>query len=130
MSRELDAAIGTANELTRQPAASVPVAAKVSVKGGAPSVKVDRSGHRVRLRNIDHALEGCISSDGGEQRFRLEPNQWAIVSDDIYTMLRDKFYKPQVNEVSDWNGDVNNPVKIMRKDETQEYILEFPEEVD
>jgi hypothetical protein len=129
--RELDAAVGAAHEMTRQPGLSnLPPVAKVPVKAGAPVVKVDKSGHRVRLRNIDHALEGCISTHGGEERFRLEPNQWTIVSDDIYTMLRDKFYKPQTFSATDWNGDVNNPQRMDRVDQHQEYIVEFPEEHD
>jgi hypothetical protein len=80
------------------------------------------------LRNIDHALEGCIAADSGEQRFSLQPNEWTIVSDDIYTMLKDKFYKPQPYTVTDWNGDVNKPERKTRVDEYQEYIIEFPEE--
>lgn len=133
MPRELDAAIGAAHEMTRHRV--VKTAAKPAVKVpekkvGAPTVKVDKSGHRVRLRNIDHALEGCVSSRGGEQRFRLEPNQWTVVSDDVYTMLKSKFYKPQVFESVDWNTSATDPQRTVRKEEYQEYIIEFPEEHD
>ena len=130
MSRELDAAIGAAHEMTRQKVvkAAPKPAVKVPVKAGAPAVKVDKSGHRVRLRNIDHALEGCISTREGEERYRLEPNQWTVVSDAVYTCLRDKFYKPQTFEVIDWNASATDPRRQVRTDEYQEYIVEFPEE--
>ena len=130
MSRKLDAAMGAAHEMTRQPSESnlPPKVAKVPEKVGAPTVKIDKSGHRVRLRQIDHALEGCISTRGGEERFRLEPNQWATVSDDVYTMLRDKFYQPQIMETVNWNASATNPQRSVTRDEYQEYIIEFPEE--
>lgn len=136
MSRELDAAVAAAHQMTKEPkviqAKSKPAvkkpAAKVPEKVGAPTVKVDKSGHRVRLRLLDHALEGCVSSDGGEQRFRLEPNKWTKVSDDVYTMLRDKFYKPHVQESPNWNASATNPERSVTRDEVQEYIIEFPDE--
>ena len=128
MSRDLDAAIGTAHELTREKTViQAPVAAKVPVKAGAPTVKVDKSGRRVRLRQIDHALEGCISSRSGEERFRLEPNVWTTVSEDVYTMLRDKFDQPQEFETINWNGSSTNPQREIRKESHQEYVIEFPE---
>jgi hypothetical protein len=79
---------------------------------------------------MDHALEGCVSTHGGEDRFSLQPNQWTIVSDDVYTMLKGKFYKPQTFQTVDWNGDVNNPMRQTRSEAYQEYIIEFPEEVE
>jgi hypothetical protein len=132
---DIDSAIHAAEEATRAPVIPVGVRKKAAVvqvpeKMGAPIVKVDRSRHRVRLRSIDHALEGCIAGDGPEQRFRLEPNVWTTVSDDVYSMLRDKFYKPQTMMVKDWNGDLNNPISQPRRMETQEYILEFPDELE
>jgi len=135
MSRELDAAVAVAHQITKAPKviqAKQPAvkAAKVPEKAGAPAVKVDKSGHRVRLRNIDHALEGCVSTRNGEERFRLEPNKWAIVSDAVYTMLRDKFYKPQEFETLDWNASKTDPQRQVRTESYQEYILEFPEETD
>ncbi len=105
--------------------------AKEQVKPGAPGVVVDRSGHRVRLRNISHALEGSISSKdlkGGEIHFRLEPNKWAEVPDEVYSMLKGKFYAPQESEVPDWNGDPNNPQRQRRVEQADGYVIEFPEE--
>lgn len=137
MSRELDAAIAVAHEVTREPkpapkkAAPKPAKAKAAVpeKVGAPTVKVDKSGHRVRLRNIDHALEGSVTSrDCQEIRFRLEPDRWTEVPDAVYSMLRDKFYKPQEFRTTSWNGDPDNPQREQRTESYQEYIIEFPEE--
>jgi len=102
--------------------------AGVPAKGGAPSVKVEKSGHRIRLRNIDHALEGCVSTRQGETRFRLEPNKWTEVDDAVYSLLKEKFYAPIKTTVPDWNGDVNNPQRTERTEITQEYTIEFPDE--
>lgn len=125
MPRDLDAAMGAAHEMTREPVVQT---AKVPVKAGAPAVKVDKSGHRVRLRSINHALEGCISTRNGEERYRLEPNRWTVVSDAVYNLLREKFYTPQEQEVVSWNGDPSNPIREVRTESHQEYIVEFPEE--
>ena len=97
---------------------------------GAPAVKVDHSGHRVRLRNIDHALEGCISTEKGDERYRLEPNKWTKVSDAVYEQLKGKFYEPKVTEVPDWEpgGENDNAKRAYRKESNQEYLLEFPDE--
>jgi hypothetical protein len=141
MSRELDAAVASAHEMTKAPQAAKaqpkkPVqkakpAVKVPEKVGAPTVKVDKSGGRVRLRLLDHALEGCISMRGKEIRYRLEPNKWTNVPEEVYIALRDKFYKPQEREVVDWNGDPNNPIKQTRMEvQNTEYVIEFPDEID
>lgn len=141
MSRELDAAVASAHEMTKAPVVKpkpksqkpvVKAAPKVSEKVGAPAVKVDKSGGRVRLRLLDHALEGCISTrDHGEIRYRLEPNKWTHVPEEVYILLRDKFYRPKEREVTDWNGDVNNPVKQTRMEvQNDEYVIEFPDEHD
>ncbi len=101
------------------------------VRANAPTVKIDRSGHRIRLRNISHALEGSISSKdlkGGEIHFRLEPNKWTEVPDEVYSMLKGKFYEAQESSVPDWNGDPNNPQRQPRIETNQEYTIEFPEE--
>jgi len=125
---ELDAALAIANEASRGPKIVDLPTEKVPVKTGAPVVKVDRSGHRVRLRHLDHALEGCISSRGGEERYRLEPGVWTTVSNDVYTLLKEKFYKAQEFESVSWNGDLNNPRREVRKESYEGYVIEFPEE--
>lgn len=116
----LDAAIGAATRPTNS--------AAVPGKSGAPLVKVEKSGHRIRIRNIDHALEGCLSTREGETRWRLEPNRWTEVPEQVYQMLKEKFYSTKEVTVPDWNGDVNNPQRTERVETTQEYTIEFPEE--
>lgn len=99
-------------------------------KAGAPAVVVDRSGHRVRLRNLDYPLEGCISTSEREIRYRLEPNKWAEVPVEVYNLLKVKFSRPQSQTVPDWEpgGEGQRAEKSNRVEEHQEYILEFGDE--
>lgn len=102
-------------------------------KGGAPPVVVDKSGHRVRLRNIDHALPVCLSIEGkGEMRYSLEPNKWIEVPDEVYDELKRKFYKPQEFEVPDWEvrGEGESSQRARRIEGYEEYTIEFPDERD
>ena len=97
---------------------------------GAPAVIVERSGHRVRLRNLDYAIEGCLSTEKEEIRYRLEPNKWCDVPDNVYQELKHKFSRPQVTESTDWEpgGEGARAERVQRRDEHQEYILEFSDE--
>lgn len=99
-------------------------------KAGAPAVALDRSGHRIRLRNIDHALEGCLSSEGKEIRYRLEPNRWTEVPDEVYAELKAKFNKPQTMDVPDWEpgGEGQRSSRERRTEEIEEYVMEFSDE--
>ena len=102
-----------------------------SKKPGAPGVVLDRSGHRVRLRNIDHALDCAIEGDKGLERVKIQPNVWTTVSDDIYAMLKGKFYQPEQFEVPDWvvGGESESAKRANRmEDYGNEYTIEFPDE--
>ena len=92
-----------------------------------PAVVVEKSGQRVRLRNIGHALEGCLMTEREEIRYRLEPNKWTTVRPEVYEALYQKFSKPQEFDVPDWEpggeGDVSR--RTNRTEGYQEYILEF-----
>lgn len=102
-------------------------------KSGAPDVVVDRSGHRVRLRNIDHALPVCLSVEGkGEIRVTLYPNKWAEVPDEVYEELKRKFYRPQEFEVPNWDprGEDERSIRTPRIEAYEEYTIEFPDERD
>lgn len=103
-----------------------------SKKAGAPAVVVDKSGHRVRLRNIDHALPYCISTRNGEIKGVIEPNVWTTVPDAVYEMLRGKFYNTQAQafDVPNWEpgGENDRPRPAHRKESYEEYVIEFPEE--
>lgn len=91
---------------------------------------VERKGHRVRLRNIDHALNICLSTQNGEERVSLEPNKWVEVSDTVYSYIKGKFLNPHEYVASDWEpGGEDRPAKNKPRTESyQEYIIEFPEE--
>jgi len=101
-----------------------------SKKAGAPAVVVDRSGGRVRLRNIDHALPWCISTDKGELRGELRPNEWATVPDSVYQMLKSKFYNAESFTVPDWVGSEQMAARRADRKESyqDEYMIEFPDE--
>ena len=105
---------------------------KVSANAGAPAVVVDKSGHRVRLRNIDHALPYCISTRDGEIKGEIRPNVWTEVPDAVYEMLKSKFYNAheQAFEVPDWRpgGESESAKQANRHEHYEEYTLEFPDE--
>lgn len=46
----------------------------------------------VRVRNIDYALTGSVDCKGKPPvSFRIEPNRWTPVTDEVYDMLKHKF---------------------------------------
>ena len=93
-----------------------------------PTPKVERSGHRIRLRNLEYPLEGTLSSRKGDIRYSLKPNVWTEVPDDVYTMLKNKFYNAKTSTVPDWNGNPDNPQRFERKETAPSYTIEFPDE--
>ncbi len=97
--------------------------------GQAPKVVLDKDGGRVRLRNLSHALEGCIvdGTTGKEYRFSIEPNRWTKVEEPVFNMLKTKFDRVSEREVPDWEpgGDGQAPTKRNRMEEAPGYIIEF-----
>lgn len=95
----------------------------------APKVVLDKDGYRVRLRNLSHALTGCIidGASGREYRFSLEPNRWTKVEPPVFEMLKSKFDRISEREVPDWEpgGEGQAPRKTNRVEEGPGYILEF-----
>jgi hypothetical protein len=93
----------------------------------SPAVVVEKSGSRIRLRNIDHALEGCLVTEKEEIRYRLEPNRWTSVPDAVYNELKRKFADVQSFQVPDWEpGGEDSPSRRTNRTEGyQEYIMEF-----
>lgn len=55
---------------------------------------------RVRVRNIDYALTGSVDSKelGKTLSFRLEPNVWTEVADELFEMLKHKFGNARYSE--------------------------------
>ena len=97
----------------------------------APKVALEKDGCRVRLRGTDHALDGCLSIEGGQEiRFRLEPDRWQTVHPAVAAMLRQKFEQPVERIVPNWNpGGVNDaPIRTPRVERRNDPIIEFPEE--
>lgn len=96
-----------------------------------PKVVMDKDGYRVRLRNISHALTGCLvdGTSGKEHRFSLEPNRWTKVEPCVYEMLKHKFDVTTEVEVPDWEpgGDNQSSSKRNRMEEKPGYIMEFQE---
>lgn len=96
-----------------------------------PKVVMDKDGYRVRLRNLSHALEGCIvdGTTGREIRFSLEPNRWTKVDPAVYSMLKSKFDQPKEYEVPDWEpgGEGQAAKRAPRTEERPGYIMEFTE---
>ena len=72
-----------------------------------------KSGRRVRLRGQDYPLEGTlvVERDGQptELRFRLLPNQWTIVPDEVHTMLKNKFSNAREWQVPDADENEDRP---------------------
>ena len=103
---------------------------KEQKNAGAPAVVLDKSGTRVRLRNLGYSIEGCISTSKEEIRYKLEPNKWTEVRPEVYDLLKRKFERPQTMEVPDWEpgGEGQRAEKARRVEEHQEYILEFGDE--
>ena len=94
-----------------------------------PVVKVERSGHKIRLRNMEYPLEGTLSTrEHGEIKYSLKPNVWTEVPDAVYQFLKSKFYNTRSSNVPDWNGNPDNPVRYERKETVSSYTIEFPEE--
>jgi hypothetical protein len=95
----------------------------------ATKVVLDKEGCRVRLRNLQHALEGCLvdGTTGAEIRYTLEPNRWTKVHPAVYDMLRRKFDTAREVEVPDWDpgGEGQAPVRQYRMESQQPYIIEF-----
>lgn len=95
----------------------------------SPKVVMDKDGGRVRLRNLSHALEGCIvdGTTGQEIRFSLEPNRWTKVHPAVMDMLKRKFEAIREREVPDWEpgGENDSAQKRNRVESHQEYIIEF-----
>lgn len=54
---------------------------------------------KVRVRNIDYALTGSVDINNGQQiKYRLEPNVWTPVPDEVYAQLQHKFGNARFSE--------------------------------
>ena len=54
---------------------------------------------KVRVRNITYALTGSVGlGSGREIKYRLEPEQWTEVPDEVFAQLESKFGNPKYSE--------------------------------
>lgn len=85
----------------------------------------------VRIRNIAYALTGSV--DGKDQRavkYRLEPNVWTEVPDEVYTQLYNKFgnsrYSEAPNALPGNDGSYHgNPGQVRAELTNGQYLIEF-----
>ena len=86
--------------------------------------------NKVRVRNIDYALTGSVDIEGrGALSFRIEPNTWTEVPDEIYTHLKAKFANPRryevPNSLPDRDGIYRMDPNQTRLETSLQYLVEF-----
>jgi hypothetical protein len=93
---------------------------------------ITQTKRRVRLRQSNHALEGAIDCEGkGLVRYRLEPERWTEVPEQVYHELKSIYGEPRYTDVPDPDANERNPHSpgdgqtAMRRDVIQEYLIEF-----
>ena len=90
----------------------------------------------VRVRNITYALTGSVmgTDSAGRQvrdmKYRLEPNVWTEVEDEVYTQLYSKFgnsrFSEAPNSLPGSNGDYNgSPGQVRAEQVNSQYLIEF-----
>lgn len=85
----------------------------------------------VRIRNISYALTGSV--DGKDQRpmkYRLEPNVWTDVPDEVYSQLYSKFgnsrFSEAPNALPGSDGEYRGvPGQIRAEQTNAQYLIEF-----
>ena len=86
---------------------------------------------KVRVRNIDYALTGSVDCrDGKPISFRIEPNVWTEVPDEVYSMLKSKFGNPMFsqapNSLPDGQGNYyGSPGQVRTEQYNNQYLVEF-----
>lgn len=88
--------------------------------------------HKVRVRNIDYALTGSVGSKdlGKSIKFRIEPNTWTEVPDEVYEMLKSKFSNPRYsdapNSLPGQDGNYyGHPGQTRPEQVNSQYLVEF-----
>jgi hypothetical protein len=86
----------------------------------------------VRVRNIDYALTGSVGSRdlGKAIKFRIEPNVWTKVEDEVFDMLKSKFgnarYSEAPNSLPGPDGNYYGyPGQIRAEQVNGQYLVEF-----
>lgn len=86
---------------------------------------------QVRVRNISYALTGSIDAKGQAPiKYRLEPNVWTDVPDEVYTQLYSKFgnarYSDAPNALPGQDGNYYGyPGQTRAEQVNGQYLVEF-----
>ena len=85
----------------------------------------------VRIRNIEYALTGSIDAkDSKPIRYRLEPNKWTPVPDEVFEQLKHKFGNAKFSEapsnLPDPQGNYYGyPGQTKAEQTNSQYLIEF-----
>ena len=85
----------------------------------------------VRIRNITYALTGSIDAKGSAPiKYRLEPNVWTDVPDEVFEQLKNKFgnskFSEAPNSLPEVGGIYNGQPGQTRAELTNgQYLIEF-----
>ena len=85
----------------------------------------------VRVRNLDYALAGSVDIKGGQTlKYRLEPNKWTEVPDEVWDQLKHKFgntkFSDAPNSLPGKDGDYNGmPGQTRAEVVNGQYLIEF-----
>ena len=85
----------------------------------------------VRVRNLPYALTGSVDAKGQRTvKYRLEPNVWTEVPEEVYTQLYSKFgnarYSEAPNSLPASNGEYTGEPGQSRAEQVNgQYLIEF-----
>lgn len=85
----------------------------------------------VRVRNIEYALTGSIDTkEGGLVKYRLEPNKWTPVSEEVFDQLYRKFGEAKYSEAPNSlpgkdNQYYGQPGQTRPEQVNGQYLVEF-----
>ena len=85
----------------------------------------------VRVRNINYALTGSLDVKGKRTiQYRLEPNVWTEVPDEVFVQLKDKFGNAKFSEAPNslpGAGGVysGQPGQLRAEQTNSQYLVEF-----
>ena len=85
----------------------------------------------IRVRNIDYALSGSVGLQGGQTiKYRLEPNKWTPVSDEVWEQLKHKYgntrFSDAPNALPNKDGEYNGmPGQTRSEVVNGQYLIEF-----
>jgi len=86
---------------------------------------------KVRIRNIDYALTGSVDIKNQKPiTYRLEPNKWTDVPDEVYDQLKHKFgnarFSDAPNSLPGPDGNYYGYSGQTRPEQTNsQYLIEF-----